>query len=62
MAEIGGRPFLEYLVNRLQNHGVPDVIICAGYMKEKIASHFAPRVGHGVRVVEEDVHSVRPGP
>ena len=40
MADINGRPFLEYLLDRLIQFGVDRVILSVGYMHEHISGHF----------------------
>lgn len=43
MAPVGGRPFLEYLLERLATQGVSRVVLAVGYMGEVIQSHFGVR-------------------
>lgn len=40
MAPISGRPFLEYILDRLVDTGVTDVILSVGYKAEVIQEHF----------------------
>ena len=40
MAGINGRPFLEYLLDRLIQYGADHVILSVGYMHEHIENHF----------------------
>jgi D-glycero-alpha-D-manno-heptose 1-phosphate guanylyltransferase len=40
MAPVGGRPFLEYVLDRLVDAGVTDVILSVGYRAETIQKHF----------------------
>ena len=40
MANINGRPFLEFLLDRLIQSGVTHVILSVGYMHEIIMDHF----------------------
>lgn len=40
MADVQGRPFLDYLVNRLFSYDVSTVIICVSYMRENIVKYF----------------------
>ncbi len=49
MAEINGRPFLEYLVKRLLSSGIEDIIICVSYMKEHIIEYFSKNYKGKVR-------------
>lgn len=50
MMEVGGRPFLEWLLIRLRQHGVSHVILCTGYGADAIESHFGSGSGVQVRV------------
>lgn len=40
MAPVGGRPFLEYVLDSLVDAGVTDVILSVGYRAETIQDHF----------------------
>jgi D-glycero-alpha-D-manno-heptose 1-phosphate guanylyltransferase len=40
MAPVAGRPFLEYVLDRLVNSGVARVALATGYLSEAIESHF----------------------
>lgn len=40
LAEVGGRPFLAYLLDQLAATGVRDVVLCTGYLGEKIRATF----------------------
>jgi NDP-sugar pyrophosphorylase family protein len=40
MAEVAGRPFVEWLLLALRVQGVQRVIFCTGYMSEMVEAHF----------------------
>jgi NDP-sugar pyrophosphorylase family protein len=40
MTEICGKPFLEYQLNHLKNSGTKKVLICLGYLGEKVQEYF----------------------
>lgn len=40
MAEINGKPFLEYLINYLGKNGIKHIILSIGYKAEYIENHF----------------------
>jgi mannose-1-phosphate guanylyltransferase len=40
MAAIAGRPFLEYLLLHVREHGYREVVLCTGYMGESIERYF----------------------
>ncbi len=40
MAEVAGRPFVEWLLLALRAQGVRRVILCTGYMSEMVEAHF----------------------
>lgn len=43
MAPIGGRPFLEILLEDLETKGIRHVVLAVGYKKEQIISHFGQK-------------------
>lgn len=43
LANIGGRPFLDLLLNQLQRHGFRRVILAAGHQRDVIRSRFGDR-------------------
>lgn len=43
MADISGRPFLDYLVERLLSYRISKIIVCVSYMKENIISYFGEK-------------------
>lgn len=43
MAPVGGRPFLEYILDRLDAGGISEVILSVGYRAEAIMAHFGER-------------------
>lgn len=45
MADIGGKPFLEYLLNFVSNQGIEEVIISCGYKHNIIKDYFKDRFG-----------------
>jgi NDP-sugar pyrophosphorylase family protein len=50
MALGGGRPLLEYLVERVRLAGCDEVILCVGHRHEQIEQHFADGARFGVRI------------
>jgi NDP-sugar pyrophosphorylase family protein len=40
MAQVAGRPFMEYLLAQLRSNGFDRAVICAGFMAEALMSHF----------------------
>ena len=40
MAEVAGRPFVEWLVAALRSYGIRHVVFCVGYMASVIEEHF----------------------
>jgi len=45
LAEVGGRPFLAYLLDRLAADGVRDVVLCTGHLGDQVAA----AIGHAHR-------------
>lgn len=40
MADVGGRPFLEYQIEELVRQGFRDIVLCVGHMHEQIQQYF----------------------
>ncbi|MGO4497389.1 nucleotidyltransferase family protein [Paenibacillus sp. 2RAB27] len=56
MAPVGGKPFLQYILERLERQGVRRVILAVGYKHEAISSYFGHSFGE-IRIaysVEEE--------
>jgi NDP-sugar pyrophosphorylase family protein len=51
MASIAGRPFLEWMIEKLARQGVRRALICTGHMGEYIENHFATGHFQGVEIV-----------
>ncbi len=50
MLDVGGRPFLEYLVWNLRRFGVDDIVLSTGYRAAVIESHFGDGRDWGVTI------------
>ncbi len=50
MADVGGKPFLEILLNDLKAAGVTDVIFAVGYLGEVIMDHFGDGSDFGLGI------------
>ncbi|MGH2505219.1 MAG: nucleotidyltransferase family protein [Ktedonobacterales bacterium] len=50
MAPIAGKPFLDYLIARLQRQGIDDIILCVGYKADLIQSYFGDGARWGVHL------------
>jgi D-sedoheptulose 7-phosphate isomerase len=50
MADVEGRPFLEYVLEHLRRAGVREVVLAAGYRAEIIERHFGDGRAFGLRV------------
>ncbi|MEI7463193.1 MAG: nucleotidyltransferase family protein [Candidatus Taylorbacteria bacterium] len=50
LIDINGRPFIEYQLVLLKNQGITDVVICAGYLGEKIENFVGDGKRFGVSV------------
>ena len=55
MALIGGRPFLDILVDELLRNGFRRIIFCVGHLKEQIIDHFKSRSDADFMFSEETV-------
>jgi NDP-sugar pyrophosphorylase family protein len=47
---VSGRPFLEWKLEQLRANGVEDVVLCVGYLGDKIEKHFGNGSSFGVRI------------
>ncbi|HEV2386398.1 MAG TPA: nucleotidyltransferase family protein [Candidatus Acidoferrales bacterium] len=43
LAPVGGRPFLAWLLDRLAEAGVENVVLCTGYLAPQVEQAFGPR-------------------
>ena len=50
MADVNGRPFLEYVINHLKKFGITNIVLATGYMHEKIESYFGNGSKFGVKI------------
>jgi len=50
MVLINNRPFLEYLIGLLRKNGIEEIILCLGYMPEKITEYFGDGSRYGVNI------------
>ena len=50
MIPVHGRPFLEYELILLKNHGIDDFILSVGYLAEQIENYFGDGKKHGVSI------------
>ena len=50
MVNIKGIPFLEYLILQLKKYGLIDIILCTGYLSEKIKKYFKNVDNWGVNI------------
>lgn len=50
MAPVLDKPFLEYQINYLKKYDVREVVLCVGYMWEKIRDHFKDGKERGIRI------------
>jgi len=53
MANINGKPFISYILERLEKTGVYDVILATGYMSEVISTYFGNQF-NGIKISYSD--------
>jgi NDP-sugar pyrophosphorylase family protein len=58
MAEVAGKPFLEWILIGLRDRDVSRIVLCSGYMPEFIENHF----GDGIALDLDISYSVDPYP
>ncbi|MBI4445923.1 MAG: NTP transferase domain-containing protein [Acidobacteria bacterium] len=50
MAEVGGRPFLEWLTSGIQQQGVREVVLCVSHMSHSIREYFDENAKPGLEI------------
>src|SRR5882724_9944226 len=50
MIEIGGRPYLERVIESFARCGLRDIVLLTGYKSEAVEAHFGDGAGFGVRI------------
>ncbi len=50
MADIHGKPFLEYLIEQLRDHGFADFVFCVAYLAHQIQDYFGDGRRWGVQI------------
>lgn len=62
MILIKGKPFLEHQIHFLKQQGITDIILCTGYLAEKIKEYFGDGTRFGVHLQYSDDGAVPLGP
>lgn len=50
MMKVGGKPILQYVVENLRKHGITELILTVGYLKEQIMDYFGNGSKFGVKI------------
>ena len=50
MIKIEGKPFLEYQIEMLKKQSIKDIVLCVGYLSEKIIEYFGDGKKFGVNI------------
>jgi NDP-sugar pyrophosphorylase family protein len=50
MIKIKGKPFLEYQIEMLKKQSIKDIVLCVGYLSEKIIEYFGDGKKFGVNI------------
>lgn len=59
---IKNKPLLEHLINRLKNDDIRDIVVCTGYLGEKIKEYFGNGKRFGVNITySDDKNSLQTG-
>jgi len=64
MIMVQKKPLMEHILDLLKKYGIKDVVLCVGYMKEKIRNHYGDgsKIGINLSYVEEDTPLGTAGP
>ena len=54
MLEVGGRPFIEWQIEKLRACGYDDVVLCVAFLAEQIRDHVGDGARYGVKVRYSD--------
>ena len=54
LLEVNGKTIIEHLFDLLKKYGIRDVILCVGYLKEKIKEYFGDGSRFGVNITYAD--------
>lgn len=56
LVDLNGQPIMQYNIDLCKRHGVTDIILSVGHMKEQIKEYYGDGSNHGLRItyVEED--------
>ena len=55
MVLIRDKPFLEYLILQLKKYNLTEIVLCIGYLREKIKEYFQDGARWGVYVFQKEV-------
>ncbi len=50
LVTVGGKPFLEHLIFFLKKSGIGDILLCVGYLGERIEEYFKDGSAFGLRI------------
>ena len=53
LVPVAGRPMIEYALDKLQSHGVGEVVINVSHLKEQLVAHLAARKNLAIKISEE---------
>ena len=51
MVDVNRKPFLKYFIFQLKNYSLNNIILCTGYLKEKIENYFGNGNNLGVNII-----------
>lgn len=50
LVEVAGRPFIDHQLALLRRNGITRVVLCLGYLGEKVREHLGDGLAHGIHV------------
>jgi MurNAc alpha-1-phosphate uridylyltransferase len=53
LVPVAGRPMIDYALDKLQNHGVREIVINVSHLKDQLVAHLAARKNMTIRISEE---------
>ena len=50
LVDLNGRPIVQYNIDLCARHGIREIILCVGHLKEQIIAYYGDGSRHGVRI------------
>jgi NDP-sugar pyrophosphorylase family protein len=51
MIDVNGKPFLQYVIEEIKKYGITNIVLCVGYLADKVKGYFGDGKKLGVNIV-----------